>query len=123
MRILKTPHARRALLLGAALAGYQQLAGINTAMYYSATIIKMAGIGSNSVAIWLSAGTAGVNCFCTIIGMFLVDRIGRRPLTLCSLFGAAVSLAILGGSFLMMDHTAPEISETSALAGACGTLL
>ncbi|KAK3909013.1 Proton myo-inositol cotransporter [Frankliniella fusca] len=123
LRILKTPHARRALFLGAALMGYQQLAGINTAMYYSATIIKMAGIGDNSTAIWLSAVTAGVNCFCTIIGMFVVDRMGRRPLTLYSLLGAAISLAILGGGFLMMEHTAPKITETSCLAGACGALM
>ncbi|XP_052125870.1 proton myo-inositol cotransporter [Frankliniella occidentalis] len=123
LRILRTPHARRALFLGAALAGYQQLAGINTAMYYSATIIKMAGVGSNSAAIWLSAGTAGVNCVCTVVGMFVVDRMGRRVLTLCSLFGAGVSLAILGGGFLMMDHTAPKITETSALAGACAAYM
>lgn len=120
-RIWRTKHARRALVLGCALQAYQQLAGINTAMYYSATIIKMAGIGSDSTAIWLSAGTAGVNCVCTLIGIAMVDRIGRRPLALGSLFGAAVSLAILGGAFLMMDHTAPAITDAT-VGGACSAL-
>ena len=55
--------------------------------YYSATIIKMAGIEDTSTAIWLAALTAFVNFAFTFVGLFLVDRIGRRPLTLGSLTG------------------------------------
>jgi len=55
--------------------------------YYSATIIKMAGIQDTSTAIWLAALTAFVNFACTFVGLFLVDRIGRRPLSLGSLAG------------------------------------
>lgn len=55
--------------------------------YYSATIIRMTGIRDTSLAIWLAAMTAGVNFVFTILGVWLVERIGRRPLILGSLFG------------------------------------
>ena len=55
--------------------------------YYSATIIRMAGVEDASTAIWLAAVTAFVNFLFTFVGLFLVDRIGRRPLTLGSLTG------------------------------------
>jgi len=55
--------------------------------YYSATIIRMAGVENTSTAIWLAALTAFVNFVFTFVGLFLVDRIGRRPLTLGSLAG------------------------------------
>ena len=55
--------------------------------YYSATIIQMTGIRDTSMAIWLAAMTAGVNFVFTILGVWLVERIGRRPLILGSLTG------------------------------------
>ena len=55
--------------------------------YYSATIIKMSGVRSESTAIWLSAVTAAVNFVFTFVGLYLVEKIGRRPLTLASLIG------------------------------------
>ena len=57
--------------------------------YYSATIIRMSGVKSDEAAIWLSAVTAAVNFLFTMVGLYLVERIGRRPLTLGSLMGEA----------------------------------
>ena len=56
--------------------------------YYSATIIKMTGIKSEAKAIWLAVIPAGVNFVFTFVGVFLVERLGRRKLTLGSLIGA-----------------------------------
>ncbi len=55
--------------------------------YYSATIIKMSGVKSDVAAVWLSAVTAAVNFAFTFVGLYLVERIGRRPLTIGSLLG------------------------------------
>lgn len=47
----------------------------------------MSGIKEDSSAIWLSAITAAVNFVFTIFGVYLVEKVGRRPLTLGSLIG------------------------------------
>lgn len=58
--------------------------------YYSATILQMAGIRDDKQAIWLTAATSGCNFVFTLLGVWLVDRLGRRKLTLGSLFGTPV---------------------------------
>ena len=86
-RAFSSPTVRRALFVGCGLQVFQQVSGINTVMYYSASIIKMAGVRDNGTAIWLAAVTAGVNFLFTLVGLALVDRLGRRKLTLGSLVG------------------------------------
>ncbi|KAI0234397.1 Proton myo-inositol cotransporter [Lamellibrachia satsuma] len=109
-RILWTPHVRRALLVGCALQLFQQICGINTVMYYSATIIKMAGVRSGSMAIWLAVIPAAVNFMFTFVGLYLVERLGRRKLTLASLVGSMVSLAILAVGFQLMALKSPPVT-------------
>jgi SP family myo-inositol transporter-like MFS transporter 13 len=58
--------------------------------YYSASIIKMSGVSNQHTAIWLAAMTAGVNFVFTLVGVWLVERIGRRRLILCSLAGTSI---------------------------------
>ena len=55
--------------------------------YYSAAIIQMTGVRDQSTAIWLAAVTAFVNFIFTLVGVWLVDKIGRRKLILSSLGG------------------------------------
>lgn len=55
--------------------------------YYSATILQMAGVRDDKTAIWLSAATAFTNFLFTLVGVWLVDRVGRRKLTLGSISG------------------------------------
>lgn len=52
--------------------------GINTVMYYAASIIKMAG-ASNQMAVWFSAVTAAINFLFTILGLKLVHIMTRKP--------------------------------------------
>lgn len=100
-RDLLAPEIRPALLVGMALQAFQQFVGINTAMYYSATILKSAGIGNGSDedAIWYSCGVAVMNAVGTIVSLFLIDRVGRRPLLLVTLVPTAAGLVALGFSF------------------------
>ena len=97
------------MFLGCSLQLFQQVAGINTVMYYSATIITMAGVTNDSAAIWISAGVASVNWLCTFIGLFLVERIGRRTLLLVSLAGVVFALALLAVGFQLADINSPPI--------------
>ena len=94
---------RRALVVAVGVQMFQQLCGINTAMYYSATIIRTAGFAP-TVAIWFSTAVAGANAFSTLVSLFLVDRVGRRRLLCASLLGIAPALVLLGLSFDLGEH-------------------
>jgi len=100
---------RRALVVGCGLQMFQQIGGINTVMYYSATIIKMSGVSSIAMSVWLSAVTAFVNFAFTFVGMAVVDRAGRRKLTLVSMGGVALSLGILAIGFQLNASVAPAL--------------
>lgn len=108
---MQSPPVRRALFLGCLLQMFQQIAGINTVMYYSATIIQMAGFWDTSKAIWLSALVASVNFLCTFVGLYLVEKVGRRRLTLGSLLGVVLSLAFLAVGFIVVDSNSYAVTE------------
>ena len=112
IKVLQSAPVRRALFVGCMLQCFQQISGINTVMYYSATIIKLSGVEDESLAIWLASLTAAVNFLFTLVGLWLVERIGRRSLTLGSLVGTAVSLAILAIGFQLAAHHSPPVSIT-----------
>ncbi|KAI1888569.1 hypothetical protein AGOR_G00186520 [Albula goreensis] len=107
-RMLTYPPARRALVVGCGLQMFQQLSGINTVMYYSATILQMSGVRDDKLAIWLAAVTAFTNFLFTLVGVWLVERVGRRRLTMGSIIGTGLSLTLLATGFLLSaQHTPP----------------
>jgi SP family galactose:H+ symporter-like MFS transporter len=89
------------MVVGVGLAIAQQLTGINTVIYYAPTIFKFAGIASASAAILASVGVGLVNVLLTLAAMALIDRVGRRPLLLCSLGGMGLGLVMLGLAFAL----------------------
>jgi MFS transporter, SP family, galactose:H+ symporter len=108
-RDLLSVRLRPALIVGIGLAVFQQVTGINTVIYYAPMIIQSAGISSASGAILTTAGIGIVNVLMTIVSMWLIDRIGRRPLLLTGIAGMVVTLGVLGWAF----HSA---SPTGALS-------
>merc|ERR1712113_1063873 len=58
----------------------------------------------------MSAGVASVNFLCTFIGLYLVERIGRRKLLLGSMLGVCISLGFLAIGFQMADTNTPIVS-------------
>ncbi|XP_076863681.1 solute carrier family 2 member 13b isoform X2 [Brachyhypopomus gauderio] len=109
-RILTSGPARRALFVGCGLQMFQQLSGINTVMYYSATILQMSGVRDDKMAIWLSAVTAFTNFLFTLMGVWLVERVGRRKLTLGSIIGTSGSLFVLAVGFLLSAQGSPPVT-------------
>uniref|UniRef100_A0A7S4J2M7 Hexose transporter 1 n=3 Tax=Odontella aurita TaxID=265563 RepID=A0A7S4J2M7_9STRA len=89
---------RRALLLGCGLMALQQCSGVNTVMYYSASIYQMSGF-DDITSIWLSGLTALGQVAGLVLSILLVERAGRRLLVLTSLFFVTISLFGLGASF------------------------
>ncbi|XP_027364839.1 inositol transporter 1-like [Abrus precatorius] len=103
--VFKSKEIRLAFLVGAGLQAFQQFSGINTVMYYSPTIVQMAGFHSKELALLLSLIVAGMNAVGTILGIYLIDHAGRRKLALSSLAGVLASLILLSVAFLNQSST------------------
>lgn len=102
---------RRGLMAGVLCQVAQQFVGINTVMYYSPTIVQLAGFASNSTALALSLITSGLNAVGSIVSIYFVDRAGRRRLMLLSLVGIVTCLALLGGVFFGAASHSPAVSN------------
>lgn len=80
-----------------------QVSGINTIIYYAATIIRMSGVEDNSKAVWLTSILGAVSLVANSAVFPLVERIGRRFLILISLIGVTISLMLIAGFFWLSD--------------------
>ncbi len=104
-RELLRPGLRIALLVGVGLAILQQLVGINTIIYYAPIVLGYSGIGAAGNSLFGALLVGIVNFATTIVAVFLVDRVGRRPLLLISSLGMLGSLAVVGVLFAIGPHT------------------
>lgn len=93
------PGFRTAVWIGIGLAILQQITGINTIIYYAPDILTRAGYSSAKAAILATVTIGIVNILTTVLAIFLVDRVGRKPLLLVGTAGMAASLAFIGYSF------------------------
>ncbi|XP_076447310.1 proton myo-inositol cotransporter-like [Babylonia areolata] len=114
-QILKTPHVLKALFVGCGLQLFQQLCGINTVIYYSATILKQAGFPP-SQAIWLVCVPFGVNFLATFIGLWAVERLGRKLLLIVSFVGVIIALIVLAIGFLLSIKYSPTVGGNSTVS-------
>jgi sugar porter (SP) family MFS transporter len=99
MKGLFQPSLRMPMIVGLGLAVFQQITGINTVIYYAPTIFKFAGITAVGPAILAGAGLTMVMWLFHVLAIFLMDRVGRRPLLLIGVAGQIIGLAILGAAF------------------------
>ncbi len=98
-RGLREPWVRPALIVGCGLAIMTQLSGIEMIVYYSPTILTDNGF-STSTALRVSVALGMTYLITQLIGLAIIDRVGRRRLTLLTLPGAALSLIVLGSFFV-----------------------
>ncbi|CAL5067062.1 unnamed protein product [Urochloa decumbens] len=110
---VRTATVRRALVAGVGLQVFQQLVGINTVMYYSPTIVQLAGFASNQTALALSLVTSGLNALGSVVSIYFIDRTGRRKLLVVSLAGVILSLAVLTAVFHETASHSPPVSAAA----------
>lgn len=96
---LRAGWLRPALVAGIGLAVASQVTGINAIIYYAPTILQDSGFG-HSAAMLTTVGVGVVNFLMVMLGLWLVDRIGRRRLLLVLLPGAVLCLAALAAVFV-----------------------
>jgi sugar porter (SP) family MFS transporter len=103
-RSLTSPLARTILVVGIGLGIFQQITGINTIIYYAPTILKEAGLGTET-SVLTTAGIGALNFLATVIALMFVDRIGRRKILLFGMVGMTASMALLASMFAIDDFT------------------
>lgn len=101
------------LHVGIGLQILQQACGINTIMYFLPVMLKLTGIHSNRTALLVSMIPASCNAFGTLLGMRLVDRIGRRRLLHSSLLGVISALLVMGLSFEIARRQSPKVDPVT----------
>ncbi|MBA4283834.1 MAG: MFS transporter [Candidatus Puniceispirillum sp.] len=91
---------RTPLLLAFFIAVFNQLSGINAFLYYSPRIFQEAGLGE-STALLSSIGIGVINLVFTLIGVFLIDKLGRKVLMYIGSVGYIISLSLVALAFFL----------------------
>lgn len=94
----RPPGLGRPLLLAFLIALFNQLSGVNAVLYFAPRIFEMAGLGEKA-ALLQSIGIGITNIVFTFVGLWLIDRLGRRTLLVIGSLGYIVSLGLCAWAF------------------------
>jgi len=86
------------IILAFAIAFFNQVSGINFIIYFAPRVFSLAGL-DESAALLSSAGIGIVNLVATLLGMMLIDRLGRRQLLLIGSIGYIATLSAVSWAF------------------------
>lgn len=92
---------RRPLILAFLIAFFNQFSGINALLYYAPRILNMAGL-DKSAALISSIGIGLVNMVFTLLGLMLIDRLGRKQLMYIGSLGYIISLGLIAAGFTFL---------------------
>ncbi|MDR1555740.1 MAG: sugar porter family MFS transporter [Tannerellaceae bacterium] len=101
-RLLWQPGFRKALFIGISLAMLGQFMGVNAVLYYGPVFFEQAGLGRDS-SLDFQIVIGAINVVSTVLGMWLIDRIGRKKLIYSGVSGMIVTLALIGLYFLLQS--------------------
>lgn len=108
---------RTPILLAFLLAFFNQLSGINFVLYYAPRIFEQAGLDAGAV-LGASVPLGVVNLLFTLVGMYLIDRAGRKRLMYYGSFGYILSLAGVSWAFFSGAEGTLVVAFTSAFIAA-----
>jgi SP family arabinose:H+ symporter-like MFS transporter len=106
------------MLLAIFIAVFNQLSGINAILYYAPRIFQMTGLGSQA-ALLQSVGIGITNLIFTFVGLWLIDRLGRRNLLIIGSVGYITSLGITVWAFFTGHFGIVPISIFAFCASHC----
>lgn len=93
-----TQRLKAPILLAFLIAFFNQLSGINAVLYFAPRIFSMTGLGEKA-ALLQSVGIGVTNLVFTFLGLYLIDRLGRRTLLYIGSFGYIAALGICSWAF------------------------
>src|SRR5215204_311778 len=118
LRELLASWVRPALVVAIGLAVFQQIIGINTIIYYAPTTLTNVGYGA-AAAIYANLIIGVVNVAMTFVAIWLIDRVGRKPLLLTGLVGMVASLTVLGLSTLLLSEPSSPTDAVAVITLLC----
>jgi len=94
---------RKPILLAILIAFFNQMSGINAVLYFAPRIFELAGLGAKA-ALLQSVGIGATNLVFTFVGLWLIDRLGRRTLLYIGSFGYITSLGTVALAFFQHHY-------------------
>jgi len=92
---LNVPWVRRIVGIGIGIAIVQQITGVNSIMYYGTQILEKSGFSTNA-ALMGNIANGAISVIATFVGIWLLGKIGRRPMLIAGLTGTTTALALIG---------------------------
>lgn len=86
------------IIMAILIAMFNQMSGINAIIYFAPRVFELAGLGKGA-AFLQSAGIGLVNLVFTMLGLYLIDRLGRKKLMLIGSVGYILSLGTVAAAF------------------------
>src|SRR6266478_314948 len=93
-----TRRLSKPILLAILIAFFNQMSGINAILYFAPRIFELTGLGAKA-ALLQSIGIGVTNLVFTFVGLWLIDRLGRRTLLYIGSFGYIASLGLVAWAF------------------------
>ena len=98
-----TKQLRKPILLAFLIAFFNQMSGINAILYFAPRIFELTGLAAKT-ALLQSVGIGITNLIFTFVGLWLIDRLGRRTLLYIGSFGYIASLGLVAWAFFTQHY-------------------
>lgn len=92
------------ILIAFLVAFFNQLSGINAILYFAPRIFELTGLGEKA-ALLQSIGIGVTNLIFTFVGLWLIDRLGRRTLLFIGSYGYIISLGMVAWAFFTEHYS------------------
>ena len=103
---------KKIIFMAFLIAFFNQVSGINFILYYAPEILEKAGLAAKE-SLFNSIAIGGTNLIFTFVGLYLIDRLGRKTLLLIGSFGYIISLSLV--SYAFYANTGPIFLMTFLL--------
>jgi len=110
-----TSRLRKPILLAFLVAFFNQMSGINAILYFAPRIFELTGLGAKA-ALLQSIGIGATNLVFTFVGLWLIDRLGRRTLLYIGSFGYIASLGLVAWAFFTGHYSIVPVCIFSFIA-------
>ncbi|KAK0589411.1 hypothetical protein LWI29_013894 [Acer saccharum] len=115
-----SPSLQRMLVTGFGIQCFQQITGIDATVYYSPEIFKQAGIENNSKLLAATVAVGITKTVFILFAIFLIDKLGRKPLLYVSTIGMTVCLFSLALGQTLLGKG--ELGIALTILSVCGNV-